>query len=79
MKLTEFQLNRIYNMACDAYEASEAHDEQTAQRFAYAIYQSVDILLDKQARTSEGWDIVLCNGLHQPPTPESIERFIESL
>ena len=76
MKLTEFQMRRIYDMAVDAYEAKQDNVLTYANRVSYAIFQALDILADKQLKTSEGWDIVFSNG-NNPPTEKSIAEFLE--
>lgn len=84
MKLTDFQMRRIYDMAVNAYEYSKQAKESDAayirfEKECYGIYQALDILADKQLRTSEGHDIVLSNGVGKEPTMESIANFLAPL
>ena len=90
MKLTDYQLKRIFNMAVEAYAqfqlCKNAEDDNKRNvayarndKYCYAIYQSLSCIAGRELSISEGRDIVLSNGVDREPSLESVRAVIESL
>jgi hypothetical protein len=79
LELTEYQLDTIYILALDAYEAKSPKQYEFFRRNAYAIYTALNMIAGHEVLTSEGLEVIYCNGTDNPPTIEGIQKLLENV